>query len=467
MNNLNESNQKLKIENASQQQALTKLTSLSKNDNETKKNALTALKDLNKKITEYLLIINNKENEIKNLKDENFKNKNEINELNIQLKNKSNIESQINELKQQQNQALNVNSETNTKLNILSYNCDEIGTIFNKFQTEIEAIQTMINTHKNSDKNIDLSNLNKLIDEENEELDTSDSSMRVSNNSLYSKKNYDGIKNLNLNDSKNRKIREKIKNKPMELCMNNINERVNEAKNKFLSLINSYYNSLTHINKKIKEKEKIHNSINDLSNTLLKTILPNLENLEKLGEHYEKKMKKSKTDDEIIFYLNKLINDIINKLKENTNSQKEEINRLHDRVEFFIKQCDNIKKTQEIMSKEEKNNHRIQAEKYERQIKKKEEELNKMKKKINEKELDIDEGIRKNNDLSDELLNMKEKYNIQAKDIETIDKKAKEQINKNAIKALNTGKYAIKEFLGKVRQFADDLYNYSEMKPTG
>ena len=163
----------------------------------------------------------------------------------------------------------------------------------------------MINTHKNSDKNIDLSNLNKLIDEENEELDTSDSSMRVSNNSLFSKKNYDGIKNLNLNDSKNRKIREKIKNKPMELCMNNINERVNEAKNKFLSLINSYYNSLTHINKKIKEKEKIHNSINDLSNTLLKTILPNLENLEKLGEHYEKKMKKSKTDDEIIFYLNK------------------------------------------------------------------------------------------------------------------------------------------------------------------
>ena len=90
-----------------------------------------------------------------------------------------------------------------------------------------------------------------------------------------------------------------------------------------------------------------------------------------------------------------------------------------------------------------------------------------MKKKINEKELNIDEGIRKNNDLSDELLNMKEKYNIQAKDIETIDKKAKEQINKNAIKALNTGKYAIKEFLGKVRQFADDLYNYSEMKPTG
>ena len=461
VNNMNEMNEKLKIENSSQQQALTKLTSLSKNDNETKKNALITVKELNKKITEYLLIINNKENEIKSLKDENFKNKNEINELNNQLKNKSNIESQINELKKQQNEALSVNSDTNTKLNILSYNCDEIGNVFNKFQTEIEAIQTMININKNNDKNIDLSNLNKLIDEENDDLDVNETSIASNSTaSIFSKKNT----NLSLNSSKNQKLKEKIKNKPMELCMNNINERVNEAKNKFLSLICSYYNSLTHINKKIKEKEKMHNSVNDLSNNLLKTILPNLENLEKLGNHYEKKLNKCRTDDETLFYLNKLINDIIKKLKETTNSQKEEINRLHDRVEFFIKQCDNIKKTQEIVAKEERNSHKIQTEKYERQIKKKEEEINKMKMKINEKDLDIDEGLKKNNDLSDELLVMKEKYNIQAKDIENIDKKAKEQYKKNSIKALNTAKYAIKEFIGKVQNFADDLYNYSEMK---
>ena len=88
-----------------------------------------------------------------------------------------------------------------------------------------------------------------------------------------------------------------------------------------------------------------------------------------------------------------------------------------------------------------------------------------MKMRINEKEQDIDEGKRKNIDLSDELLVMKEKYNIQAKDIESIDKKAKEQYKKNSIKALNTAKYAIKEFIGKVQSFADDLYNYSEMKP--
>ena len=86
--------------------------------------------------------------------------------------------------------------------------------------------------------------------------------------------------------------------------------------------------------------------------------------------------------------------------------------------------------------------------------------------KINEKEQDIDEGKRKNIDLSDELLDMKKKYNIQEKDIENLDKRAKEQSNKNAIKVLNTAKYAFRDFFGKVRQFADDLYNYSDMKPS-
>ena len=464
---LNEANQKLKIENDSQQKTLIKLTSLSKDDNEAKKSALLAVKESNKKITEYLLMINNKENEIKSLKDENFKYKSEINELNIQIKNKSNIESQIDELKKQQNQAINVNSETNTKLNILSCNCDEIGDIFNKFQQEIESIQTLINSNKNNDKNIDLSNLFKIIEKENEEFENSEISMISSTTSITSKKSLPGKKNLDLNNARNRKLKKSITNKPMELCMNNINERVYEAKIKFLSLINSYYNSLTHINKKIREKQKIHNSVLDLINKLLKEILPKFENFEKLGELYEKKISKCKSDDETLFYMNKLINDIVNKLKETTDSQKEEINRLHERVEFFITQSANIKRTQEILVKEERNTHKLQAEKYERQIKKKEEELNQMMMKMNEKEQDIDEGKRKNIDLSDELLDMKKKYNIKEKDIENLDKRAKEQSNKNAMKALNTAKYAIRDFYGKVRQFADDLYNYSEMKPSG
>ena len=111
---------------------------------------------------------------------------------------------------------------------------------------------------------------------------------------------------------------------------------------KFLSLINGYYNSLTQLNKKIKEKQKIHNSVIDLINKLSKEILPKFENFEKLGELHEKKINKSKSDDETLFYLNKLINYIANKSKEITDSQKEEINRLHERVEFFINQSANI-----------------------------------------------------------------------------------------------------------------------------
>ena len=80
-----------------------------------------------------------------------------------------------------------------------------------------------------------------------------------------------------------------------------------------------------------------------------------------MGELHEKKINKSKSDDETLFYLNKLINDIVNKLKEITDSQKEEINRLHERVEFFINQSANIKRTQEILAKEERNTHKLQT----------------------------------------------------------------------------------------------------------
>ena len=62
-------------------------------------------------------------------------------------------------------------TEANTQLNLLSLNCDEVADIFNKFQKEIEPIQILINNNKNKNKNIDLTNLNKLIDEENEEIE--------------------------------------------------------------------------------------------------------------------------------------------------------------------------------------------------------------------------------------------------------------------------------------------------------
>ena len=418
---------------------------------------------LNKKMSEYLQTINTKDNEIKKLKDVNLKYQNKLSELTATLKNKENIESQVNILKQQQNKSNNITNETNNQLNILSSNCDDVNKIFIKFQTEVETIQKLINDHKTSNKNIDLTNLNKLIDEENDEMENENTLASSLNSTTYNQKY--SITQGKISILSNDKIQKPIINpRSVEDCVNNINEKLKNAKIKFLSLINSYYNSLTIINKKIKEKEKVHNGINDLKNNLLKNILPTLENFTELLMHYQKKLNKSTSDDENIFYINKLIVDAINKLKENSKNQKDEINKLHERVEFFINECAIMKKTGETLAQEQRNNHLMQKEKYEKKIKTQSEALDKMKKKMNEKDINIDEGIRKNNDLVDELLEMKQKYNIQTKDIENIGKKAKEQTNKSAIKDIATAKFAIKEFISTVKQFSDGLYNYTDIK---
>ena len=323
-------------------------------------------------------------------------------------------------------------TEANTQLNLLSINCDEVANIFNKFQKEIEPIQILINNNKNKNKNIDLTNLNKLIDEENEEIERQSTEI---------KKNSEG------NGS----------NKPMEYCIKNINEKIGDSRNKFLSLVNSYYNTLTHINKKIKEKEKLHNSINDLNNNLFKEILPNLQNFEQLVSHYQKKIDKSKSDDEILFYLNRLIGDIINKLKDTTNDQKSEIERLHERVEYFLKQFSNLKKTQEMIVNEERNSHIIE-------LQRKEDEINKMKEKLGVQNKIFEEKNVEYNDLTDQLLNIKEKYKIKENDFDIFIQKAREESTKNDIKDLNYGKHNFSIFFDKVREFAEGLYNYTSMK---
>ena len=76
---------------------------------------------------------------------------------------------------------------------------------------EIETIQTLINSNQGYNKNIDLTNLNKLIDEENEDIESQNSEI---------KKNSEG------NGS----------NKPKELCIKNISEKIGDSRSKFLFL---------------------------------------------------------------------------------------------------------------------------------------------------------------------------------------------------------------------------------------
>ena len=357
---------------------------------------------------------------------------NNLTEINQELKLQNSTVNQ-----QLKDENYKIKSETNNQLNLLSLNCDEVAVIFNKFQKEIETIQSLINNSKNNIPNIDLDNLNKLIDEENEEMEKQ---------SLINNK-----KEVNKNSEGNGSV------KSTEVCIRNISEKIGDSRNKFLLLVNSYYNTLTHINKKIKEIDKIHNSINDLNNTLFKEILPNIENFDQIVTHYQKKIYKSKTDNEVLFYLNQLINDIINKLKDTTTEQKNEIERLHNRVEFFIIQSANMKKTQEIIANEERKTN-------EKALKIKEEEINKMKKKLGEKEKDIDDTNNKYNDLSDQLINIKEKYKIKENDFEAFLEKTREVSIKNDIKDVNYGKHNFSIFYDKVREFAEGLYNYTGLK---
>ena len=395
-----------------------------------------------KKIQELNSKIKTMQNDSNKLTEKNSEYLNKILFYKEQINNLTEMNQELNQKNSSINQQLkdeNIKNKTevNNQLNLLSINCDEIASIFDKFQKEIELIQILINSNKYTNNNIDLNNLNKLIEEENEETEIQ--TKINSKNSINKNSEGNGI------------------NKSTEVCIQNISEKIGDSRTKFLSLINSYYNSLTHINKKIKEKEKLHNSINSLNNSLFKEILPNLENFDQLISHYQKKIDKSKTDNEILLYLNKLIKDIINKLKDTTTEQKSEIERLHGRVEFFLSQYANMKKTQEIIANEERKSNAMA-------LQKKEEEIKEMKERLGKKEKDIDEKDNKFNDLSDQLLNIKEKYQMEKKDFEAFIQQTKNIANKNDIKDVNYGKHNFSIFYDKVREFAEGLYNYTGMK---
>ena len=87
-----------------------------------------------------------------------------------------------------------------------------------------------------------------------------------------------------------------------------------------------------------------------------------------------------------------------------------------------------------------------------------------MKLRLTEKDKNIDDKNNKYNDLSEQFLNIKEKYKIKEKDFESLISTANEKINKNDIKDLNYGKHNFFIFYDKVRDFAEGLYNYTGLK---
>ena len=116
-----------------------------------------------------------------------------------------------------------------------------------------------------------------------------------------------------------------------------------------------------------------------------------------------------------------------------------------------------MKRTQELLVNDERKT-------FQKELKEKDEVIEKMKLRLTEKDKNIDEKTNKYKDLSEQMLNIKEKYNIKEKDYQSLISTANEKINKNDIKDLNYGKHNFAIFYDKVRDFAEGLYNYTGMK---
>ena len=157
--------------------------------------------------------------------------------------------------------------------------------------------------------------------------------------------------------------------------------------------------------------------------------------------------------------MNELINKAINKIKEIELDKDKEINSLHERIDYFIKEMRVIKKSNEILAKDKSSIYEIQKEKYENQLKIKNETIKKLEEYIYNQDKIKQEGDKNFFDLNEELKNIKQKYELQNKNIKNIEEKYKEQNEKNIKKNINTGKYVINEYLNKLGQFANGLFN--------
>ena len=115
----------------------------------------------------------------------------------------------------------------------------------------------------------------------------------------------------------------------------------------------------------------------------------------------------------MIINMNELINKAINKIKKIESDKDAEINSLHERIQYFIKEMRVIKDSNEALSKDQSSEYKIQKEKYEKQLKIKDETIQKLEKYICEQNKIKQEGIKNVSDLTEELMNMKEKYENQ------------------------------------------------------
>ena len=234
---------------------------------------------------------------------------------------------------------------------------------------------------------------------------------------------------------------------------------IENSSKKYSYLIKSYINLINRYNLKIKEEKLLTNQINKINDNIYNKLLPKMKDLEEDNLFKEKKY--NKNSEQMIINMNELINKAINKIKKIESDKDAEINSLHERIEYFIKEMKIIKKSNEALSKDNSSKYEIQKEKYENQLKIKNETIKKLEEYINKQNKMRQEGDKNFFDLNEELKNIKEKYEIQTQNMKNIEEKYREQNQKSDIKNVNTGKYVINEYLNKLGQLANGLFNFN------
>lgn len=222
------------------------------------------------------------------------------------------------------------------------------------------------------------------------------------------------------------------------------------------------------LNENIKEEKIVSNGLNQMSDNIYNKLLPKDSNSINSNDKDNDKIENEKINinllngEEMIDNMNNLINKAINKIHKIEAQKDEEINSLHERLDYFIKEMRIIKESNEALVKDQSSEYQIQKEKYEKQLKIKDETIKRLEKYISEQNKEKQEGIKNVSDLTEELKNMKEKYEMQTNNFKNIGQRAREQNERSAMKDISTGKYVINEYLNKLKQFANGLYNFND-----
>ena len=228
-----------------------------------------------------------------------------------------------------------------------------------------------------------------------------------------------------------------------------LNKKIDNDLNKYNFLLKLYIDLINKYNNKIKEGKNIINNLNKIKDNLHSEIIQNIRNISEDEEDdfiFNKKFGINDNSENIITYINEIINKISIKIKQKILNKDEEINNLHERIDYFIKEMKIIKQSNEALAKDKSSTYKIQKEKYENQIKIKEETIKK-----------LEEYITKQNFIKEQdnksFQDLQKKYKF-------FGDKFKEKNKKSEIKDASTGKFVIHEYMNKLREFTNGIYNF-------